>query len=491
MYNQLVKPEESRSVEDTEQPTQHKSYRRPVEQFTKSQPTSRDAWSGLSVMSSGSLTGDAIQRRDNTIDFGGQDLPVQRTANITGLPDGLRSGMEAVSGYDLSHVNVHYNSPKPAAVQAHAYAQGSDIHLGAGQERHLPHELGHVVQQIRGDVKVTRQFAGVGINDDVGLERGADRLGEMALQRVSYTGNTHSDKSITLTPSVKAFQKKTDPYSAELDSQNGVRIPIQRKLFIGGREEPETIDSVRDHIKELDPDEKKEIYKMVNSSDTRYVYEDLAQLIKNFQDAVIRRGDHKHEISERSGAPFSERDPMTYEEAREVFDTSAQQFRDILSEGKAIKAGFSGIIHFGTNVTRLDTAGIAAKPHAKGRYGGTELTSSNNQAMVTRINKNRQIRLATSQVRPGVNNANISIARLEVALIHKELIYFHLNQFNEDIIKALVEDNPEYTTTSGFTPVKSVTGQEFIHIYKNWTKFSNSVVFLRNLKPTHKPWKSA
>ena len=45
----------------------------------------------------------------------------------------------------MDDVNVHYNSNKPAQLQAHAYAQGTDIHLGPGQEKHLPHEAWHVV----------------------------------------------------------------------------------------------------------------------------------------------------------------------------------------------------------------------------------------------------------------------------------------------------------------------------------------------------------
>ena len=67
--------------------------------------------------------------------------------NNTGLPDNLKSGMENLSGMSLDKVNVHYNSSKPAALQAHAYAQGTDIHLGSEQEKHLPHEAWHVVQQ--------------------------------------------------------------------------------------------------------------------------------------------------------------------------------------------------------------------------------------------------------------------------------------------------------------------------------------------------------
>ena len=90
--------------------------------------------------------------------------------------------MENLSGQNLDHVKVHYNSPKPPAVQAHAYAQGSDIHLASGQEKHLPHELGHVVQQMEGRVKPTTSVNGIAVNDNPSLEKEADVLGTKALR---------------------------------------------------------------------------------------------------------------------------------------------------------------------------------------------------------------------------------------------------------------------------------------------------------------------
>ncbi|PWW11463.1 DUF4157 domain-containing protein [Mangrovibacter plantisponsor] len=109
---------------------------------------------------------------------------VQRQANQTGLPDNLKSGMENISGMSLDHVRVHYNSAKPAAVQAHAYAQGSDIHLASGQEKHLPHELGHVVQQAQGRVAPTTSVAGMAVNDNPALEHEADVMGAKALRHL-------------------------------------------------------------------------------------------------------------------------------------------------------------------------------------------------------------------------------------------------------------------------------------------------------------------
>ncbi len=106
--------------------------------------------------------------------------------NRTGLPDQLKNGVEALSGYTMDDVNVHYNSTMPGQLQAHAYAQGTDIHIAPGQEKHLPHEAWHVVQQKQGRVTPTLQMkSGVRINDDIGLEEEADRMGEKAMQRAA------------------------------------------------------------------------------------------------------------------------------------------------------------------------------------------------------------------------------------------------------------------------------------------------------------------
>lgn len=108
------------------------------------------------------------------------------TPNRTGLPDQLKAGVESLSGISMNDVKVHYNSDKPAQLNALAYAQGTDIHVGPGQEKHLPHEAWHIVQQKQGRVQPTTQMkTGVPINDDHRLEREADVMGAKALQRFS------------------------------------------------------------------------------------------------------------------------------------------------------------------------------------------------------------------------------------------------------------------------------------------------------------------
>lgn len=92
-----------------------------------------------------------------------------------GLPENLKGSLERLSGSRLDDVRVVYSSPAPARMGALATAQGREIHLGPGQERHLPHEAWHVVQQRQGRVRPIAQLRGVDINNDTALEREADR----------------------------------------------------------------------------------------------------------------------------------------------------------------------------------------------------------------------------------------------------------------------------------------------------------------------------
>lgn len=108
-------------------------------------------------------------------------IQAKSEANQTVLPAQLKAGIESMSGMNLDHVRVHYNSDKPAQLNAHAYAQGSEIHVAPGQEQHLPHEAWHVVQQAQGRVRPTMQMkSGVAVNDEQGLEAEADHMGEQA-----------------------------------------------------------------------------------------------------------------------------------------------------------------------------------------------------------------------------------------------------------------------------------------------------------------------
>jgi|GEM_PF-4364226 len=146
---------------------------------------------------------------------------IQKKTNNTGLPDHLKSGIENLSGHSMNDVKVHYNSSEPAQLNAHAYAQGTDIHIASGQEKHLPHEAWHVVQQKQGRVKPTLQMKGkVNVNDDKGLENEADVMGAKAVQLTVYeprlklqsTSNSlHSDADPVQRMTFTRFNWKQNP----------------------------------------------------------------------------------------------------------------------------------------------------------------------------------------------------------------------------------------------------------------------------------------
>lgn len=159
-----------------------------------------------------------IQRKLRSAMSGADDTenPIQRKNN-TGLPDKLKAGVENLSGYSMDDVKVHYNSSKPAQLQAHAYAQGTDIHLAPGQEKHLPHEAWHVVQQKEGRVKPTRQLKSkVNVNDDAGLEKEADVMGQKAISLKKESPQFLKQKETSVSIQRKVIQKQD---SLELNSE--------------------------------------------------------------------------------------------------------------------------------------------------------------------------------------------------------------------------------------------------------------------------------
>ena len=95
--------------------------------------------------------------------------------NLTGIPDVTKKKFESASGLSFDDVRIHYNSDKPAQLQALAYTQGNQVYIGPGQEKHLGHELGHVIQQKQGRVKPTTSINGMLINDEPLLEKEAER----------------------------------------------------------------------------------------------------------------------------------------------------------------------------------------------------------------------------------------------------------------------------------------------------------------------------
>eukprot|EP01034_Spumella_vulgaris_P046006 gene46006-57356_t len=119
-----------------------------------------------------------LQKKETS--FFSPSQPVNPAAqNSNGMPIRLKTAAEQFSGQNMDDVKVHYNSPEPRKVNALAYAQGNEVHIGSGQESHLPHEVWHVAQQKQGRVQPTHiQAKGVALNQDTALEKEADHMGE-------------------------------------------------------------------------------------------------------------------------------------------------------------------------------------------------------------------------------------------------------------------------------------------------------------------------
>ena len=159
--------------------------------------------------------------------------PVQKKNN-TGLPSNLKSGVENLSGYSLDDVKVHYNSAEPAQLQAFAYARGSDIYVGPGQEKHLPHEAWHVVQQKQGRVEPTLQMKkNVKINDDAALENEADLMGAKALNLPVEDDRENNMNFIDAAPAGNLVQRAIANLSGPFPAMNE-EIITGNKVFSGG-----------------------------------------------------------------------------------------------------------------------------------------------------------------------------------------------------------------------------------------------------------------
>lgn len=157
---------------------------------------------------------------------GGEKKPDNNVSpkSQTAIPQELRTSLEHLSGFDLSAVNVNYNSTEPAKVNSLAYTQGNQIYLGAGQEKHLPHEVWHVVQQCQGRVKPNSTVHGKALSDDRNLEQEADNI-ETKLQAIKPEVNnaTQSESSTNQPLQKPAFNTTMSPLQRKFNLKEALK----------------------------------------------------------------------------------------------------------------------------------------------------------------------------------------------------------------------------------------------------------------------------
>lgn len=243
---------------------------------------------------------------------------VQRRAiaNHTGLPDTLKAGVESLSGMRMDHVRVHFNSDKPAQLNAHAYAQGNEIRVGPGQERHLAHEAWHVVQQMQGRVRPTMQMKGAqAVNDDRGLEAEADAMGARALAGAAVAAaGTATETSAAPAPAdavAQAAVAQLRPLSTtvlnvvgEIHPETEARLPVERAYcsrFSGSanywtesqfrvRAYSVVTDFLSDDRARADPFKDRFEHVLLKADSTNPWHYAAAQAPQNFQDYARDRG---------------------------------------------------------------------------------------------------------------------------------------------------------------------------------------------------------
>lgn len=144
----------------------------------------------------------------------------------TALPEPLMQRIERISGLSLDDVQVFYGSNKPDQLGAHAFAQGNQIHLAPSQERHLPHEAWHIVQQRQGRVQPTSQLGDIKINDQSHLEHEATTMGSLAASNQQLENQYLPPQTgFSSFPSNSATQlaRKTENYSKNKDKEERKR----------------------------------------------------------------------------------------------------------------------------------------------------------------------------------------------------------------------------------------------------------------------------
>ena len=249
---------------------------------------------------------DAARRQPGSGDMG--------KVNRTGLPDRIKTGMEHLSGLSMDDVRVHYNSPKPHQVHAHAYTQGSEIYMAPGQERHLPHEAWHVVQQKQGRVKPTQMLKSanekVSINADQRLEREADTMA----RRVN-----HSNEQVRAANPVSYVSAQSGMRSGGGNGLTGLGQPVQCL----GKQSQSSMSVIQRETKgnEKMIQEKKEKYQIDMMKLVSYYLDNMSE--KEFNQGVYKSKMFNEKIKQNEKKEVAEK-----EELEKVKKESLKQYKE-------------------------------------------------------------------------------------------------------------------------------------------------------------------
>lgn len=280
----------------------------------------KDAPTAASVLDASSQS-EALQRKADMANNAAQREEAPRPNN-TGLPDNLKSGIESLSGFSMDDVRVHYNSSKPATVQALAYTQGTDIHVAPGQEKHLPHEAWHVAQQMAGRVSPTTNINGMPVNDNAALEHEADVMGEKAVQCMLENKNLHK-KDVTVSSIQRVFSKNYEKNNVTASMTTYIKIHCK------GIAEDKIPSVVAAAIKRMESDTtttytQKNWTSFIDKDDT------LKSLLA---EPTMERNSRQADVKERdTDSDKNEMDENVQDQAMSVKDASLETVVDVTSD---------------------------------------------------------------------------------------------------------------------------------------------------------------
>lgn len=286
--------------------------------------------------------------------------------NRTGLPDRLKVAIESLSGLDMSDVRVHSNSDKPAQFNALAYAQGTDIHIAPGQDRHLPHEAWHVVQQAQSRVKPTRQLkGGVQINDETGLEHEADVMGTKAT-RMRGSDVSATDPGTPTALTVQRPAAKRDPSEV-----NGEAIGLG-----GAKPHSEFTPSAGAVVQRAVGFEFETGYKIERKQANTWVNLQKMDVVKNYGNDILLTAD---ENSAGFSAIEMVLDPPVQESDRPKFVKALATFEKVGESFEGLKPGRGVNVPVPTLLNKVPGAakgpsGYRVTPNFSGFRGNPQLT---------------------------------------------------------------------------------------------------------------------